>query len=307
MMSSPGWMLRPNSCSFPASQTAEFSGLPRTASPRPVATASPLIRTVAATSPAPLAERHRIAQHHGLLLRVVRHRQRDLRGESPRVSMISSDGYTASIARRTVAIALRRQRRATRRHSSGSKPGLISSSRPNVWPDRLLSRMQPNTGSWKPNCCWIAGPSAPPSSRSGVRPRASPGDHAELDAIGFVERQAIEPRRREIFAACPRRPELSIAACSSNGIVPSLIGAVAHSCQAGAGVQAGSKYTAIIGRSPMRIAIIGQQDFGKATLEAFLTAATRSRRCSARRRRAAPIRCASRPRNAACRCTSSPD
>ena len=82
MMISPAWMPRPNSCSFRASQTTEFSGLPSTASPRPVATVSPLIRTVAATVvQRKIAERHRIAQHHGLLLRVVRHRHRDLRRE----------------------------------------------------------------------------------------------------------------------------------------------------------------------------------------------------------------------------------
>ena len=56
----------------------------------------------------------------------------------------------------------------------------------------------------------------------------------------------------------------------------------------------------------MRVAIIGQQDFGKATLEAFLSRGDKVAACSARRRRAAPIRCASLPRNAACRCTNSP-
>src|SRR5262249_43164890 len=50
MMMSPARISRPNSRSLPASQITELSGLPSTASPRPVATVSSLIRTVAATA-----------------------------------------------------------------------------------------------------------------------------------------------------------------------------------------------------------------------------------------------------------------
>ena len=48
----------------------------------------------------------------------------------------------------------------------------------------------------------------------------------------------------------------------------------------------------------MRIAIIGQQDFGKAALEAFLARGDTVAAVSVRRRRAALIRCGSLPRNA---------
>ena len=51
----------------------------------------------------------------------------------------------------------------------------------------------------------------------------------------------------------------------------------------------------------MKIAIIGQQDFGKAVLEAFLARGDEVARCSARPRRKArgPTRCASRRRRRA--------
>ena len=52
----------------------------------------------------------------------------------------------------------------------------------------------------------------------------------------------------------------------------------------------------------MRIAIIGQQDFGKATFEAFLNRGdTVAAVFCCRRKRAAPARCASPPNNAAFR------
>ena len=55
----------------------------------------------------------------------------------------------------------------------------------------------------------------------------------------------------------------------------------------------------------MRIAIIGQQDFGKATLEAFLNRGDTVAAVFCAPERAAPTRCGSRPSSMASRYTSS--
>jgi hypothetical protein len=60
-----------------------------------------------------------------------------------------------------------------------------------------------------------------------------------------------------------------------------------------AGLKKAGRVLAAAEEGRMKIAIIGQQDFGKAVLEAFLARGDRSRACSARRRSpgARPTRC----------------
>ena len=93
MIRSPARMPRPNSVSLRASQITEFSGLPSTASPRPVATIAPLISTVASIasnasppsatgSPSTTVFCCALSASASAICAV----------KSPRVSMISSDG-----------------------------------------------------------------------------------------------------------------------------------------------------------------------------------------------------------------------